>query len=71
MAQTTPAVPGDRLGTDHQLMYRSIEGRVIIPMTLKRLGFHPALAGGVILTTLTNVTGFLSFLGLATLILLR
>lgn len=52
-------------------MYRSIEGRVIIPMTLKRLGFHPALAGGVILTTLTNVTGFLSFLGLATLILLR
>lgn len=40
-------------------------------MTLKRLGFHPALAGGVILTTLTNVTGFLSFLGLATLILLR
>ncbi|TWP39934.1 magnesium transporter, partial [Xylella fastidiosa subsp. fastidiosa] len=30
-------------------MYRSIGRRVIITMTLKRLGFHPALAGGVIL----------------------
>ncbi|AXI83958.1 magnesium transporter [Xylella taiwanensis] len=46
-------------------------GGVIIPMTLKRLGFDPALAGGVILTTLTDVIGFLSFLGLATLILLH
>ncbi|MBE0268524.1 magnesium transporter [Xylella fastidiosa subsp. multiplex] len=70
MAQTTPAVPGDLLSTDDQLMYRSIGRRVIIPMTLKRLGFHPALAGGVILTTLTN-TNVTGFLGLATLILLR
>ena len=31
----------------------------------------PALAGGVILTTVTDVMGFLAFLGLATLILLR
>ncbi|MDO0836434.1 magnesium transporter [Xanthomonas campestris pv. campestris] len=46
-------------------------GGVLVPVTLKRLGFDPALAGGVILTTLTDVMGFLSFLGLATLILLR
>ncbi|GAB6465795.1 hypothetical protein bcgnr5380_60410 [Bacillus cereus] len=46
-------------------------GGVLVPITLKRLGFDPALAGGVILTTLTDVMGFLSFLGLATLILLR
>jgi magnesium transporter len=46
-------------------------GGVLVPLTLKRLGFDPALAGGVVLTTLTDVMGFLSFLGLATLILLR
>jgi magnesium transporter len=44
---------------------------VLVPVTLKRLGFDPALAGGVILTTVTDVMGFLSFLGLATLVLLR
>ncbi len=44
---------------------------VIVPLTLKRLGFDPALAGGVILTTVTDVMGFLAFLGLATLVLLR
>ena len=44
---------------------------VMVPVTLKRLGFDPALAGGVILTTVTDVMGFLSFLGLATLVLLK
>ena len=44
---------------------------VLVPLALKRMGFDPALAGGVILTTITDVMGFLSFLGLATLILLR
>jgi magnesium transporter len=44
---------------------------VLVPLTLKRMGFDPALAGGVILTTVTDVIGFLSFLGLATLVLLR
>jgi len=44
---------------------------VLVPVTLKRMGFDPALAGGVILTTVTDVMGFLSFLGLATLVLLR
>lgn len=46
-------------------------GGVMVPLSLKRFGFDPALAGGVILTTLTDVMGFLSFLGLATLILLH
>jgi len=44
---------------------------VMVPLTLKRMGFDPALAGGVILTTVTDVMGFLSFLGLATVVLLR
>ncbi|HZV39123.1 MAG TPA: magnesium transporter [Pseudoxanthomonas sp.] len=46
-------------------------GGVFVPVMVKRFGFDPALAGGVILTTVTDVMGFLSFLGLATLILLR
>jgi magnesium transporter len=44
---------------------------VAVPLTLKRMDIDPALAGGVVLTTVTDVVGFLSFLGLATLILLR
>ncbi|MBS0230083.1 MAG: magnesium transporter [Proteobacteria bacterium] len=46
-------------------------GGVFVPMTVKRFGFDPALAGGVILTTITDVMGFFTFLGLATLVLLH
>lgn len=41
-----------------------------IPLMLRRLGIDPALAGGVILTTVTDVIGFFAFLGLATVLLL-
>jgi magnesium transporter len=41
----------------------------LIPMTLKRFGVDPAIAGGVLLTTVTDVVGFMTFLGLATLFL--
>ncbi|MCR9186350.1 MAG: magnesium transporter [Halieaceae bacterium] len=37
-----------------------------LPLLLKRLKIDPALAGGVVLTTVTDVVGFFSFLGLAT-----
>ncbi|WP_447530126.1 magnesium transporter [Vreelandella sp. TE19] len=43
---------------------------VLIPLVLKRLKIDPALSGAVILTTVTDVVGFLSFLGLATVIIL-
>lgn len=43
---------------------------VLIPLVLKRLQIDPALSGAVILTTVTDVVGFMSFLGLATLIIL-
>lgn len=36
-----------------------------IPLYLKRFGIDPALAGGVVLTTVTDVVGFFAFLGLA------
>jgi len=41
-------------------------GGTLLPGILKRLGADPALSGGVALTTLTDVVGFMSFLGLAT-----
>ena len=38
----------------------------LIPLLMKRFEIDPALAGGVVLTTVTDVVGFMSFLGLAT-----
>ena len=40
-----------------------------IPMLLNKMGIDPALAGGVVLTTVTDVVGFLAFLGLAALLI--
>jgi len=42
----------------------------MVPLLLKRLDIDPAIGSTVILTTVTDVVGFMSFLGLATLILL-
>jgi magnesium transporter len=39
----------------------------LLPSILRSLGIDPALAGGVVLTTITDVAGFFVFLGLATL----
>lgn len=39
-----------------------------LPLLLKKLNIDPALAGSVALTTVTDVVGFMSFLGLATLV---
>ena len=41
----------------------------IIPLVLRQLGVDPAIAGGVVLTTVTDVVGIVAFLGLATLLL--
>jgi magnesium transporter len=41
-----------------------------IPLTLKKLNIDPALAGGVVLTTITDVVGLVAFLGFGTLLLL-
>ncbi len=40
---------------------------VTIPLMLKQFGIDPALSGGVLLTTITDVVGFVAFLGFATL----
>ncbi|MCG2634662.1 MAG: magnesium transporter [Gammaproteobacteria bacterium] len=44
-------------------------GGFLIPVVLNKLGADPALASTVVLTTLTDVVGFLTFLGLAALFL--
>lgn len=50
------------------LMSAALSG-TLLPVVLKKLNIDPALAGTVILTTITDVVGFVSFLGLATIFL--
>ena len=61
----------------NRLVGKGLEATVIgevfilsIPFILKRMNIDPALAGSVILTTVTDVVGFLVFLGLGTMFLL-
>jgi magnesium transporter len=44
---------------------------VLVPVFLNRINIDPAIAGSVIVTTITDVMGFFAFLGLGTLLLLR
>jgi len=46
------------------LVVAAISG-AYLPVLLKKLNIDPALAGGVVLTTITDVVGFFAFLGLA------
>lgn len=41
----------------------------VVPITLRRFGVDPAVSSAVFLTTITDVVGFVAFLGLATLVL--
>jgi magnesium transporter len=43
----------------------------MIPPILKRMSIDPALAGGVVLTTVTDVIGIMAFVGLASLVLVQ
>ena len=40
----------------------------IIPIALTRMGQDPAQSSSIVLTTVTDVVGFFSFLGIATLL---
>ena len=48
----------------------SVIAGVFVPIFLRKLNQDPAIAGSVIVTTVTDVVGFVSFLGLATIFLL-
>ncbi|OGT78803.1 MAG: magnesium transporter [Gammaproteobacteria bacterium RIFCSPLOWO2_02_FULL_52_10] len=51
------------------LLTAAVAGAVI-PMLLKKAGVDPAIASGVLLTAVTDVVGFMTFLGLATIFLM-
>jgi len=51
------------------LVFAAASG-VIIPVMLKKFHIDPAIAGSVILTTITDIVGLAAFLGLATVFLL-
>jgi magnesium transporter len=42
----------------------------LVPVVLRRMSIDPALAGGVVLTTVTDVIGIMAFIGLATFLLM-
>ena len=48
----------------------SVIAGVFVPIILRRLNQDPAISGSVVVTTVTDVIGFLSFLGLATVFLI-
>jgi magnesium transporter len=50
------------------LVIAAVAGTVL-PLILRRLTIDPALAGGVVLTTVTDVVGFMTFLGLGAIFL--
>ncbi len=50
------------------LIFAAFSG-ALLPSLLTRMKIDPALAGGVILTTITDVIGFVAFLGLASLMI--
>jgi magnesium transporter len=51
------------------LMAAALTG-TLLPVLLRSLNIDPALAGSVILTTVTDIVGFVSFLGLAAIFLI-
>jgi len=51
------------------LMAGALAG-ALIPVILRRMSIDPALAGGVVLTTVTDVIGIMAFIGLASYVLL-
>jgi magnesium transporter len=46
-------------------------GGILVPVTLDRFRVDPAVSSAVFVTTITDVTGFFSFLGLAAVFLVR
>jgi magnesium transporter len=42
-------------------------GGILIPLALNRMGVDPAVSSGPFVTTITDIVGFFSFLGIATL----
>ena len=61
------AIIGVALIVNH--LFANVSG-VMIPIIMKKMDIDPAIAGSVVLTTVTDMMGFFVFLGLGTIILL-
>ena len=48
----------------------SVIAGILVPLILRKLNQDPAIGGSVVVTTVTDVIGFISFLGLATIYLI-
>jgi magnesium transporter len=48
----------------------SVVAGIFVPLILRKLKQDPAIAGSVVVTTITDVFGFMTFLGLSTLFLI-
>ena len=48
----------------------SVAAGIFVPLILRNFNQDPAIGGSVVVTTVTDVIGFLSFLGLATIYLI-
>ncbi len=51
-------------------MFAAALAGILVPLVLYRMNIDPALSGAVVLTTVTDVIGFMAFLGLATVFLI-
>jgi magnesium transporter len=51
-------------------MFAAALAGILVPLTLNKMNIDPALSGAVVLTTVTDVIGFMAFLGLATIFLI-
>lgn len=49
-------------------MFIAAVAGALVPIVLKKVGQDPALSSSIILTTITDIAGFMSFLGIATLL---
>lgn len=49
-------------------MFIAAESGALVPIILKRIGQDPALSSSIILTTVTDIAGFMSFLEIATML---
>jgi len=70
MGRTACGVRGIRLGSGQHVISMIIAGLAgaLTPILLNRFGQDPATSSSIILTTVTDVVGFFSFLGIATLL---
>ena len=72
--QLIGVVRADLGDVSHQAVYDVLRvltaaglGGILIPLALERLGVDPAVSSGPFVTTITDVVGFFSFLGIAAL----